>query len=133
MTATAFRIGWTNDVDIPTSAQAEDAAARALMRLIQAGLGQRKPLLMICRELLRGPLVEDLSRVPGGYAMKAPTDPTLIEIARVGARLVELSYDSPNAVAQALREARELVEGLPLLPSPSRGATVGLRGPQGTP
>ena len=120
-------------MDIPTPEQAEDAAAKALMRLIQAGLGQRKPLITICRELLRGPLIEDLSRVPGGYAMRAPTDPRLIEIARIGARLVELSYTSPNAVTQALREAHELVDTLPLLPSPSRGSAVGLRGPQGTP
>ena len=120
-------------MDIPTPEQAEDAAAKALMRLIQAGLGQRKPLITICRELLRGPLIEDLSRVPGGYAMRAPTDPRLIEIARIGARLVELSYDSPNAVPQALQEAHDLIDALLPTPEGSRGSTVGLRTPQGTP
>jgi hypothetical protein len=98
-------------VDIPTSADAEDAAARALMRLIQSGLGAGKPLLTICRELLRGPLDEDGSRVPGGYCMKAPTEPELIEIGRIGARLVELSY-TVGMVSRARREAREMVRGL---------------------
>jgi hypothetical protein len=96
---------------IPTSAEAEDAAARALMRLLQAGLGSGKPLLTICRELLRGPLIEDFSRLPGGYAMKYPTDPDLVEIARIGARLVELTYTTPNP-RKARMEARQLIEPL---------------------
>ena len=100
-----------NPLIIPTAEEAEDAAARALMRLLQAGLGARKPLLTVCKELLRGPLVEDGSRQPGGYGMKGPTDPTLIEIARIGARLVELSYTVPN-VERAAREAAELVRGI---------------------
>ena len=98
-------------MDLPTSSQAEDAAARALMRLLQAGLGARKPLLTICKELLRGPVVEDYSRKLGGYAMRAPSDTTLIEIARVGARLVELSYTVSNA-ERAAQEAAELVRGI---------------------
>ena len=97
--------------DIPTSAEADDAAARALMRILQAGLGQRRPLIDICRELLRGPLLEDYSREPGGYCMRAPSDPTIHEIGRIGARLVELSYTVRDP-ANAQREARELVKPL---------------------
>jgi hypothetical protein len=43
--------------------------------------------------------------------MRAPSDPTLIEIARVGARLVELSYTVSNA-ERAAQEAAELVRGI---------------------
>ena len=96
---------------VPTVEQADDAAARALMRLIQAGYGRKLPLIDICRELLRGPLTEDYSRKPGGYAMRGPVDPTLIEIARLGARLVELSYTVRDPV-RALAEAREMVRGV---------------------
>lgn len=103
-------------MNIPTSAKAEDPAAVALMRLIQAGYGRRLALIDICRELLRGPLAEvaepGAGRSLGGYCMRTPTDPTLREIARVGARLVELSYTSPNAVEQAKGEAVDLVRGL---------------------
>ena len=95
-------------MDIPTAEQAEDAAARALARLIQEGFRRHHHLLPVCRELLRGPLVEDGSRVPGGYALKAPSDPTLREIGHIGAQLVELSYTVPN-VERAAREARDLV------------------------
>ena len=64
-------------------------------------------MVLACRELLRGPLAEDGSREPGGYCMKAPTDPVLYELGRFGARLVELSYTVPDPL-RAMDEAAEL-------------------------
>jgi hypothetical protein len=110
--------------DLPTLEQAEDAAARALAALILGGVRWRLAddhlttlreasnaavecaVRDTCHELLRGPLAEDYSRQPGGYCMRAPTDPTLRAIGRLGARLVELSYTSPANKAAA--EADEL-------------------------
>jgi hypothetical protein len=106
--------------ELPTLAQAEDAAANALGQLIGQGIEDRMaepgtPLSVAAREtareLLRGPLAEDYSRRPGGYCMRAPTDPVLRAIAHVGARMVELSYTVRDPV-RALAEAARLFDGL---------------------
>jgi hypothetical protein len=118
-----------NPLIIPTAEEAEDAAARALARLIQEGFRRHRHLLPVCRELLRGPLIEDGSRLPAGYGMRSPIDPTLIEIGHIGARLVELSYTVPN-VARALQEARDLVEPISGHSGVQDANTPGLRAPQ---
>jgi hypothetical protein len=119
-------------VDIPTAEQAEDAAARALARLIQEGFRRHRHLLPVCRELLRGPLTEDGTRALGGYVMRLPSDPVLVEIARIGARLVELSYTVPN-VQRAAREAALLVEPISAHLSADRGSPSALASPRDKP
>jgi hypothetical protein len=104
---------------LPTVEQAEDAAASALARLIWDGLHRRgwddrdglflSDFVTACRELLRGPLADDGTRRPGGYCMKAPTDPTLWALGRFGAQLVEISYQVRN-VPRALDEFEALLE-----------------------
>ena len=100
-------------IDLLTVDQAEDAGATALAFLITEGLNQfrsRLPagdrgrsvafadLTAVCRDLLRGPLAEDGSRRPGGYCMKARTDPTLRALGRFGATAVEISYTDRKSV-----------------------------------
>lgn len=106
--------------DLPTLDQAEDAAANALARLILDGMDHRggtdRPLVetlrLVCRELLRGPLDEvggSMYRRPGGYCLKAPTDPALRALGVFGARVVEMSYtahpDEALDLATSLWEA----------------------------
>jgi hypothetical protein len=114
-------IGMGTAVDeLPTLAQAEDAAANALGQLIVQGIESHiaEPETTFevagretARDLLRGPLAEDYSRRHGGYCMRAPIDPVLRAISHVGAGMVELSYtvrDPARASAEAVRLFEEL-------------------------
>ncbi len=111
---------------LPTLKQAEDAGAVALAQLFcealaraAVGPGEYPPgtfespgfayIVAACRELLRGPLADDGSRRPGGYCIRAPTDPTLRALGILGARLVEISYVVRN-VPRALDEVDALIE-----------------------
>lgn len=112
--------------ELPTLDQAEDSAANALADLICQGIESRtrdqrttfeEAVRETARDLLRGPLDEDYSRLPGGYCMRAPADPVLREIGQVGARLVELSYtvrDPDRALAEAGRLVDELRRRSPI-------------------
>jgi hypothetical protein len=121
---------------IDTVGQAEDAAATAMAHLLVEALARAadvsvldlaldggtfgiESLVWACRDLLRGPLAEDYSRRPGGYCMRAPTDPTLRALGVFGARVVELSYTARDPI-KALAEIRTIWDaaGLP------RGAEV---------
>jgi hypothetical protein len=114
--------------ELITNDQAEDAAATAMALLLEEVLTRRRPdrpamevypaplaipwpdLVAACRVLLRGPVAEDLSRRPGGYCMRAPEDPQLYALGRLGAHLVELSYTSRNATrarVEAMAAIRE--------------------------
>ena len=99
--------------ELLTPEEAEDAAAGALASLIYDGLRHwlpragRTALVAVCREVLRGTLDEDYSRRPGGYCMKAPTDPTLRALGKFGARVVELSYTARDP-ARARLDLEEL-------------------------
>jgi hypothetical protein len=110
--------------ELPTIEQAEDAAANALGRLICQGIAAHSAepgstgidaVRETARDLLRGPLDEDYTRRPGGYCMRAPADPVLREIGRLGARLVELSYTVRDP-ARAVAEARWLFDDLGRVP-----------------
>ncbi len=100
---------------LPTRQQAEDAGANALAALLRRGIERhlREPgatfddaLREAARDVLRGSLDEAIRGQRGGYCMRAPTDPVLYAIGRLGAALVELSYTVRNparAVAEAAR------------------------------
>jgi hypothetical protein len=114
------RVGAAAVSELPTLAQAEDAAANALADLILQGLESRRgrpgitlrdALREIARELLRGPVDEADRGQRGGYCMRAPADPVLGQIRHVGNRLVELSY-TVHDPARALEEARRWFDEL---------------------
>jgi hypothetical protein len=118
---------------VPTLVEAEDAAANALARLLFEGMEARVPtdlirpggtpwreyrgpgrvaLIDVCRELLRGTLEElddPNGRRPGGYCMRRPTDPRLVLMGTLGARLVELSYVRADRPVEAWDEAMHLI------------------------
>ena len=114
-------------IDLLTVDQAEDAAASAMASLLWMALQARgwidpespgtdihlhRDLVEACRTLLRGPVAEacgiDQPHL-GGYCMKAPTDPTLRALGRLGAQIVELSYTVGDPV-RAMADVAALFE-----------------------